>query len=390
MKKIPILIISLALFLFFAPLVSATEITGNLGESGLVSGITGGIPNDPVASPASGHSATSAFTVTLSATNSTSIRYTADGSAPACPATGTLYAGAITINASKTIRAIACYAAGSTVPSNVVSFSYIISGGGGGGGSSTVYCTAVTYTDWNATCFANIQTRTVASSTPSGCSLTSAQQLDTQRTCPIATSTPPIATSTPPVDTSTPSGSSSGNTMLINIATEAEILFSGDTNWLLTHLGISASTTMEQASLIKYKTILGLDSRISAAEKATINDFIIYGTLTTHILGAGERAAVINSYYQAYGRLPNSVAEWSDVLKIANGRWPSERNAATEARAKVEFKKVYVRDAVMTNNIDENAIRVAIVTFRWVYGHNPVTALAWNIVRAIAYSGAKR
>ena len=61
----------------------------------------------------------------------------------------------------------------------------------------------------------------------------------------------------------------------------------------------------------------------------------------------------------------------------------------------------------MTNNIDENAImviaygllplnrnlnseRVAIVTFRHVYGHNPVNALAWNIVRAIAYSGATR
>jgi hypothetical protein len=115
----------------------------------------------------------------------------------------------------------------------------------------------------------------------------------------------------------------------------------------------------------------------------------------------------LNSYRQAYGRLPDDESSWSDVLKIASGRWPSERNTVAEAGAKVEFKKVYLRDANMSNNIDENAImviayglrptnrnlnseKVAIKTFRYVYGHDPVSALAWDIVRAIAYSGAKR
>ena len=95
------------------------------------------------------------------------------------------------------------------------------------------------------------------------------------------------------------------------------------------------------------------------------------------------------------------------MIKIANGRWPSERNAAAEAQAKLEFKKVYARSAVMTNNIDENAIMIiaygllplnrnlnsektAIKTFEWVYRHPPINALAWNVVRAIAYSGATR
>jgi hypothetical protein len=84
-----------------------------------------------------------------------------------------------------------------------------------------------------------------------------------------------------------------------------------------------------------------------------------------------------------------------------------EDSTKAETTAKAEFKKVYLRDANMSNNIDENAImvisygllplnrnlnseRTAIVTFKYVYGHNPVNALAWNIVRAIAYSGAKR
>jgi hypothetical protein len=37
-----------------------------------------------------------------------------------------------------------------------------------------------------------------------------------------------------------------------------------------------------------------------------------------------------------------------------------------------------------------NSEKVAIKTFTAVYRHAPVNALAWNIVRAIAYSGATR
>jgi hypothetical protein len=49
---------------------------------------------------------------------------------------------------------------------------------------------------------------------------------------------------------------------------------------------------------------------------------------------------------------------------IAYGLIPSQRNLASEI--------------------------IAIQTFRYYYGHAPVNALAWNIVRAIAYSGATR
>jgi hypothetical protein len=225
---------------------------------------------------------------------------------------------------------------------------------------------------------------------------------------PVNTNTP---TNTTPAATNGTSNSTNVTTpiasMLDDILSEAKILAAEDTNQLLSHLGIGANVANEQAGLTKYKTILDLDKTISANSRMTINDFIVYGTLSTKHLGAGERAAVINSYYRAYSRLPDSEAEWSDALKIANGRWPSERNTKSEAQAKLEFKKVYARDAVMSNNIDENAImiiayglmplprnlnneRIAITTFRWVYGHNPVNALAWNIVRAIAYGGAGR
>jgi len=61
----------------------------------------------------------------------------------------------------------------------------------------------------------------------------------------------------------------------------------------------------------------------------------------------------------------------------------------------------------MTNNKDANAITIiayglrpttrntasekaAIKSFRYVYAHDPVNPLAWNIVRAISYSGATK
>ena len=128
---------------------------------------------------------------------------------------------------------------------------------------------------------------------------------------------------------------------------------------------------------------------------------------TTKILGAGERAGVVNSYKSAFGKVPSTESEWSDAIKIGNGRWPTARSAAAEEKAKVEFKKVYKKipdmqqpndNAAVTvisyglrpGNRNLNSERAAIKSFKAIYGHTPVSALAWDIVRAIAYSGAKR
>ena len=125
------------------------------------------------------------------------------------------------------------------------------------------------------------------------------------------------------------------------------------------------------------------------------------------LLGASERAGVVSSYKKAFGKVPATEAEWSDAIKIGNGRWPTERSAAAEAQAAAEFKKVYKRTANMQQTNDNVAVtviayglrpgnrnlnseRAAIKSFKAIYGHTPVSALAWDIVRAIAYSGAKR
>ncbi len=157
-----------------------------------------------------------------------------------------------------------------------------------------------------------------------------------------------------------------------------------------------------------------LDERIRdeanalAASAAAIDLFVTNGTETTLGLGAGERKAALASYREAYGHDPKTAADWTDVLLIANGKWPLTVNKATEARAYINFRAVYGRDANMKNSGDVNALkmmgygvmytgernlgseRLAINLFTSVFGFSPTTTRHWNIVRAMAYSGLTR
>jgi hypothetical protein len=200
----------------------------------------------------------------------------------------------------------------------------------------------------------------------------------------------------------------SGNDIILEkILTESQVVGSKNKQIILDHVGFEVNIEKEEEASLKFKEILSLDKNILVIDKKTVNDFIVYGTKSTQRLGSGERAAVVNSYYKAYKKIADSEGEWSDILKIASGRWPTERSDYMENQAKLEFKKVYHRAANMKNNIDENAImvitygllplnrnldseKVAIKSFEYIYGHKPINALAWNIVRAIGYSGAKR
>jgi hypothetical protein len=147
---------------------------------------------------------------------------------------------------------------------------------------------------------------------------------------------------------------------------------------------------------------------LSTNEKQAIAYFIHYGTATTNILGAGERAGVLNSYFSVYGKLPRGREEWKDAIKIANGRWPSERRESAEKKAESEiFKYIYKRPANMNNPNDNAAVTVityglrpanrnlnsekaAVNIFKGIYKRDPRSALDWDTVRAIAYSGAVR
>jgi hypothetical protein len=192
------------------------------------------------------------------------------------------------------------------------------------------------------------------------------------------------------------------------IISEAAQIYEANINVLVKKFGFKRDLAREKLDAKKYVRNL-ISDYISLADKhkyALIN-FVTYGTPTTKFLGEGERAGVLNSYKAAFSKLPATENEWSDVIKIANGRWPSERNEQTEANAKEAFRKIYLRDPDRENPHDDAAVTIiayglrpsqrnldsektAIRIFKTIYGYWPQSAEAWDIVRAIAYSGAIR
>ncbi|MHB8904273.1 MAG: hypothetical protein ACYC40_04200, partial [Patescibacteria group bacterium] len=214
---------------------------------------------------------------------------------------------------------------------------------------------------------------------------------------------------TPPVVQPSPSTTPTDNSDKIkNIVAEAATIAGRNVEEVLAAVGVMRNIKAENAAATKYTAPLlsGLKN-ISAEVKDAITNFINYGTPTTLKLGAGERAGLVNSYKSAFGKVPSTKNEWSDAIKIGNGRWPSVLSASAEAKAVVEFKKVYKRSPDMKQANDNAAVTIiayglrptarntnsekaAIKSFRYIYGHDPINALAWDIVRAIAYSGAKR
>ncbi|KKR07605.1 MAG: hypothetical protein UT32_C0009G0066 [Parcubacteria group bacterium GW2011_GWC2_39_14] len=205
-------------------------------------------------------------------------------------------------------------------------------------------------------------------------------------TSPVPPTAPPVVPPTTPTDALTQMTSEAGG-VVAGIYTNPD----------------SAKETAFQTAIVN-KIV---PSGTTTATISIITKFVTYGTSTTTTLGAGERGGVVNSFKTAYGKLPATTNDWNDVIKIANGRWPSQTSVASEAAAKVAFKKIYKRDASMANANDNAAVtvmayglrptarnlnseRAGIRSFKAIYGFNPTTAANWDIVRAIAYSGAKR
>jgi hypothetical protein len=115
------------------PTSAVTDAAGNADASTATAMIA---PSTPVSSLVVG-TYTSTESATLSSTNSTSIYYTMDDTTPTC-SSGILYASALNINHSLTLKAVGCDAL--LNPSPVLSAAYVInhsggsSAGGGGGG----------------------------------------------------------------------------------------------------------------------------------------------------------------------------------------------------------------------------------------------------------------
>ena len=198
---------------------------------------------------------------------------------------------------------------------------------------------------------------------------------------------------------------------ITKINNKAKLLKQDKLSDILTELKQLRNRVKEQEAKIKYlnKLTTGLQ-KVTEAMKDRINNFITYGVDdNTKRLGAGERAAVMNSYKSAFDKLPDTEEELADAIKIANGRWPSQTSKRAETAAKSQFSRIYKRGASMDNPNDNAAVtlmayglrqsaenrnldseRNGIKIFDGIYGHTPDTTEEWNIMQAITYSGAKR
>jgi len=180
-----------------------------------------------------------------------------------------------------------------------------------------------------------------------------------------------------------------------------------DVNIILNHDKKVLDEKLQNETFERYTKKIIAGSKIEQDKINAMNYFIAYGTKSTQYLGAGERAGVLNSYKFAFGTAPTNEVAWTDCLAIANGRWPTNSNKLAIKRAETEFKKVYKRPAVIKNQNDNSAITIlayglrnlkrntnseasAIKTFRSIYKVMPTNPFQWDIVRAVAYSGAKR
>ncbi|MDO8592994.1 MAG: Ig-like domain-containing protein, partial [bacterium] len=138
------------------------------------------------------------------------------------------------------------------------------------------------------------------------------------------------------------------------IENEAELVHNNDLNSLLANSARARQSGKETEARGKFVAKLKINVRgLSQDDESAITNFITYGTANTKKLGEGERAGVLDSYKAAYGKLPTTKSEWQDALKIAVGRFPGQINAAAEARAKAEFRKIYLRDANLNNEKDK-------------------------------------
>ena len=211
--------------------------------------------------------------------------------------------------------------------------------------------------------------------------------------------------------TTTPTVSQTSNEQISDINEKSKLISNNNFDFILAELNQLRSIIKEQQTEIKYLKSLVKDVKIlSEKSQAAINKFITYGVdANTVKLGAGERAAVINSYKAAFDKLPETEAELADAIKIANGRWPSMTNDAAEKKAKEQFQKIYKKIADMNNANDNAAIKVmayglrqkaenrnlnsekaGIKIFKDIFGSVPKTTEDWNTMQAITYSGATR
>lgn len=283
----------------------------------------------------------------------------------------------------------------------------VVVSSGGGGGTSVSYCTSVAYSEWGI-CTDGEQTRSVTDKSPTSCRLTTAQEADKTRECSEEvieeTDEEIVEIEVTSLEVSEVSLKEIDKLYL----EQGSFIFRADVDEILPVMGRTRDHNGEFSARSILVDKMGLDlGSLEAKHQYALTNFIAYGSPDTAKLGAGERAGVINSFRSAFGKIPETENDWSDIIKIANGRWPSQISNEAEKKAEDIFEKIYLKLPDRENSNDDAAVTViayglrpanrntdseaaAIRIFKAIFAYEPSSATDWDIVRAISYSGAVR
>ena len=166
-----------------------------------------------------------------------------------------------------------------------------------------------------------------------------------------------------------------------------EALSQAKTEILLDYLNQVPNPTLEQRVAQDYGQGLSLD-------QPSIN-FIAYGTKSTQKLGLGERLGVLRSYQYAFGKLPQTAADWQDAVNIATNQLPVKRSIKAEQEARVVVRKIYGKidsQSVMfiayglrpiARDIKKEQTELA--RFGRIFGKMPNSVFDWNVFRKLVY-----
>jgi len=191
---------------------------------------------------------------------------------------------------------------------------------------------------------------------------------------------------------------------------KTKLLMRDNIELILNDIGENQDTEKEKETKEKYLDKVKGDGELPEGIENILNNFLTYGVdNNTKKLGTGERAAALHSFKRAFGKLPETEEELTDVIKICNGRWPGQTNQEAEDKAKEYFELIYKREPNMDNPHDNAAITVmayglrqraenrnlnserqGIKTFIHIFGYTPETSEDWDIMQGITYSGARR
>ena len=288
---------------------------------------------------------------------------------------------------------------------------------GGVGLIPVTSCASVEYDEWQNICIDGWQYRNVLSLIPANCVLTVEQESGGKRICvgdQEKNSNAPEEDKEIKNENEEDEGGkvlgikveNSDISQPVGDMVDDSMVYFSDVKLVIVDIGVRRDLAKEKEGISKYTKPLIKDVEgLSSEHINAITNFVVYGTKNTQKLGAGERAGVLNSYKSTFSKLPTTQVEWEDVIKISNETLPIETNTAAEDKAKIEFKKVYQREADRENSNDKIAIniiayglrpeqrdldseRTGIRAFMEIYNYLPISAIDWDTIRAITYSGA--